>query len=281
MQMLHIGLWTYGGVRSFSSSRACTRSCPQMGGGKCSQANNYPGICDDYCNVTRIMVINDSHGKSLTLWRYGWDNILTTSWQHGTKMMTTIFRFNSVTLETERPSILGPGFTAPPGGPEYLNRNTIKQTVFVLLHYTVIWSSARNDPDATMHCTSYCWTWRVSDQDCNELALLLLGFGSSWQWVLWPHTQVHSFSLLEEGWSREWPIFIKCLISFLNHTGPYDPLCWSRHVTDTLLQSFCFKTSHTHLLFLTTGRSATSCLARWCSTRLTLEPRNWEGAPQC
>jgi len=36
-----------------------------------------------------------------------------------------VHRFNSVTLETERPSILGPGFTAPPGGPEYLNRTAM------------------------------------------------------------------------------------------------------------------------------------------------------------
>ena len=167
MQMLHIGLWTYGGVRSFSSSRACTRSCPQMGGGKCSQANNYPGICDDYCNVTRIMVINDSHGKSLTLWRYGWDNILTTSWQHGTKMMTTIFRFNSVTLETERPSILGPGFTAPPGGPEYLNRN-------VIYCCNVIWSSARNVPDV-IHLV--CHT--VEPKEC------LTRTAMSWHYYCW------------------------------------------------------------------------------------------------
>ena len=36
-----------------------------------------------------------------------------------------ISRFNSVTGESERPSSLGPGFTAPPGGPEYLNRKVI------------------------------------------------------------------------------------------------------------------------------------------------------------
>ena len=136
MQMILTGLWTYGGVRGFSSSRACTRSCQQMGGGKCSQANNYAGICDDYCNVLRILVIMTVMANH---WYYdGMDE--TTSWQHGSKMMTTIFRFNSVTLETERPSILGPGFTAPPGGPEYLNRN-------VIYCCNVIWSSARNVPD--------------------------------------------------------------------------------------------------------------------------------------
>ena len=38
------------------------------------------------------------------------------------KTLIKISRFNSVTGESERPSSLGPGFTAPPGGPEYLNR---------------------------------------------------------------------------------------------------------------------------------------------------------------
>jgi len=34
-------------------------------------------------------------------------------------------RFNSVTGEAERPSVLGPGFTAPPGGKDYLNRTAM------------------------------------------------------------------------------------------------------------------------------------------------------------
>ena len=41
------------------------------------------------------------------------------------KTFIKISRFNSVTGESERPSSLGPGFTAPPGGPQYLNRKVI------------------------------------------------------------------------------------------------------------------------------------------------------------
>ena len=71
------------------------------------------------------------------------------------EMTTTMFRFNSVTLETERPSILGPGFTAPPGGPEYLNRNAIGIKLLVLSYCNF---RGRKTPSACWHCRpgSFC-----------------------------------------------------------------------------------------------------------------------------
>ena len=47
-------------------------------------------------------------------------------------------RFNSVTLDADRPSILGPGFTAPPGGPEYLNRKELELFVLYIKVFYII-----------------------------------------------------------------------------------------------------------------------------------------------
>ena len=94
------GLRTHGCFWSSGSSRAYTRPCHQVGRGKYPQAKIFTNIHDDAGNCRKQMSQNNIS-------------------------LIKISRFNSVTGESERPSSLGPGFTAPPGGPDYLNRKVI------------------------------------------------------------------------------------------------------------------------------------------------------------
>ena len=144
------GVRTHGCFWSSGSSRACTRPCHQVGGGKYPQAKIFTNIHDDAGNCRKQMCQNNIS-------------------------LIKIFRFNSVTGESERPSSLGPGFTAPPGGPEYLNRKVSNDEFCVSLKVWV---------------TGWIDSITYNYQDCNELALLLLGSGSRWKWDLWSNSEV-------------------------------------------------------------------------------------------
>ena len=203
------GLRTHGCFWSSGSSRACTRPSHQVGGGKYPQAKIFANIHDDAGNCRKKCVKITFH----------WSKYLgSTPWLESPNVQV-VWDLGSQHLQEDQ---------------------SISTGKLAMMNFVVslkVWVNGWIDAIIYHY------------QDCNELALLLLGSGICWKWNLWSNSEVTTAEL--EPYNNitcggTWTIFSLNDKSTFGQLWYIDDKSWTialpRTVCDELLGPMVFNT---------------------------------------